>query len=180
MIIGITGTLGSGKGMVAEYLTKKHNFTYYSVRNFFAQEVLRRGKMANRDTIAEVASELRAEHGETYALGQLMSQQALTGNNVVIESIRTKAEAEYLKAQGALLWAIDADLQIRYQRTLKRDASVEHVSLESFVEQEKKEVALKEVIASADVVLRNEGTKEEIFAQVEAALAKSGYNPKPL
>ena len=175
MIIGLTGTLGSGKGMVAEYLTKKHNFTYYSVRNFFAQEVLHRGKMVNRDTIAEVAASVRAEHGATYALEQLMSQM-LTGKNVVIESIRTKEEAQYLKSKGAFLWAIDADLQVRYQRTLQRDASVEHVSFERFVEQEKKEVALRDVIAAADVVLRNDGTKEQIFGEVEAALAKSGYS----
>lgn len=175
MIIGITGTLGSGKGTVAEYLTKKHNFTYYSIRNFFAQEVLRRGKMVNRDTIATVAAELRAEHGPTYALEQLMNQ-ALTGKNVVIESIRTKEEAQYLKGKGALLWAIDADLRVRYQRTLQRDASVENISFEKFTEKEKNESALKEVIAMADTMVHSDGTKEEFFGEIETALAKSGYS----
>ena len=175
MIIGITGTLGAGKGMVAEYLTKKHNFTYYSVRNFFAQEVLRRGKMVNRDTIAEVAAQLRTKHGPTYALEQLM-KQVLAGKHVVIESIRTKEEAEFLKSKGALVWAIDADMQVRYQRTLQRDASVEHVSFESFTEKEKADTSLKEVVALADTLLRNDGTKEALFGDVEVALAKSGLS----
>ena len=68
MIIGITGTLGAGKGTVAEYLVKKHNFSYLSVRNFFAEEVLRRGFMINRDTITEVANDLRAPHRTHYSI----------------------------------------------------------------------------------------------------------------
>lgn len=175
MIIGITGTLGAGKGTVAEYLAKKHNFTYYSIRNFFAQEVLRRGKIVNRDTIGAVAAELRAEHGPMYAIEQLLSQ-ALASKNVVIESIRSKEEAQYLKSKGALLWAIDADLQVRYQRTLQRDASVENISFEKFVEKEKNESTLKEMMAMADTIVRSDGTKEEFFGEIETALAKSGYS----
>lgn len=171
MIIGITSTLGAGKGTVAEYLSKKPKFTYYSVRNFFAQEVLRRGKMVNRDTIAQVAADLIAQHGPTYALEQLLGQ-APAGGNVVIESIRSKEEVQYLKSRGALLWAVDADLQVRHQRTLKRDASVEHISFEQFAEKEKNDVVLKEVMAMADTTLHNDGTKEELFANIEAALAK--------
>lgn len=174
MIIGITSTLGAGKGTVAEYLSKKPKFTYFSVRNFFAQEVLSRGKMVNRDTIAQVSAELRAEHGPTYALEQLLGQAPAHGN-VVIESIRSKEEAQYLKAKGAHLWAVDADLQTRYQRTLRRDASVEKISFEKFKEKEDSEVVLREVMAMADTTLLNDGTKEELFAQIEAALAKTGY-----
>ena len=161
--------------MLAEYLTKKHNFTYYSVRNFFAREVLRSGKMANRDTIAQVAAQLRAEHGGSYALEQLMSQ-APTGKHVVIESIRTKEEVQYLKSKGALLWAVDADLQVRYQRTLQRDASVEHISFETFVEKEKNDHELREVMAAADATLRNNGTQEQFFGEVETLLAKSALS----
>lgn len=174
MIIGITSTLGAGKGTVAEYLSKKPNFTYYSVRNFFAQEVLRQGKMVNRDSIAKVAAELIAQHGPTYAIEQLLNQ-APAGGNVVIESIRSKEEVQYLKAKGALLWAVDADLQVRYQRTLKRDASVDQISFEKFVEKENNDVVLKEVMAMADTTMHNDGTKEELFGEIETALAKGGY-----
>ena len=175
MIIGITGTLGAGKGTVAAYLARKHNFTYYSVRNFLAQEVLHRGKMVNRDAIAAVAKELFAQHGPTYAVEQLLGQ-ALTGKNVVIESIRSKEEVEYLKAKGAAVWAVDADEQVRYQRTLKRDASVEQLSFATFVEKEKSEVSLKEVIKMADTRLGREGTKEDLYAKVDLALAKTGFH----
>ena len=171
MIIGIAGTLGSGKGMAAEYLAKKHNFTYLSVRNFFAQEVLRRGKMVTRDAIAQVALELRAQYGKTHAVEQLVGR-IIVGKNIVIESIRTKEEAGYLQEKGALLWAVDADPQVRYQRILQRDASTENVSFEQSIEKEMKEGVLTEVISMADAVLQNNGTKEEFFAAIDSALTK--------
>ncbi len=172
MIIGIVGTLGSGKGAAAEYLAKKHNFTYFSVRNFFAQEVLHRGKMVTRDAIAQVADELRAQYGKTYAVEQLVGH-TVVGKNIVVESVRTKEEAKYLKEKGALLWAVDADPQVRYQRILKRDASVENVSFEQSIEKEVKEGVLAETISMADTVLHNNGTKEEFFAAIDSALAKA-------
>ena len=172
MIIGIAGTLGSGKGAAAEYLAKKHNFTYYSVRNFFAQEVLHRGKMVTREAIAQVADELRAQYGKTYAVEQLLGS-IVVGKKVVIESIRTKEEAKFLKEKGALLWAVDADPQVRYQRVLKRDASVDNVSFEQSIDKEMKEGVLTEVISMADVVLHNNGTKDEFFASIDSAMAKA-------
>ena len=38
MIIGITGTLGAGKGAVVEFLKQK-DFKHYSVRNFLIEEI---------------------------------------------------------------------------------------------------------------------------------------------
>jgi dephospho-CoA kinase len=125
MIIGITGTLGAGKGTVAVYLTKKHNFTYFSVRNFLAAEVLKRGKIVNRDTITETANALRAEHGAGYVTQRLLAEAISQKNNVVIESIRTVGEAKFLKSHGAQLWAVDADLKVRYNRIVGRASETE-------------------------------------------------------
>jgi len=42
IIIGITGTLGAGKGTVVEYLQEK-GFRHYSARGFITKEVEKRG-----------------------------------------------------------------------------------------------------------------------------------------
>src|SRR3990167_8321617 len=119
MIVGITGTLGAGKGTVAEYLHKKHGFIYLSVRNFFAEEVLKRGLMVSRETIGKVAGEVRAQHGETYPVEQLLARMG-NARKVVVESLRTAPEAALLKSRGGVVWCIDADPKIRYQRTMGR------------------------------------------------------------
>ena len=36
--IGITGTLGAGKGTIVEYLQKEKGFSHYSVRAFLTDE----------------------------------------------------------------------------------------------------------------------------------------------
>jgi len=187
MIIGITGTLGAGKGTVAEYLVKKHNFTYLSVRNLLAGEVVRRGLMLNRDNLIRVANDLRAEHhSPSWAVEWLLNEAAsqthvLKQKDVVIESIRTIGEAQLLKSKGAKLWAVDADIGMRYQRAVKRATETDAVSFEQFKANEEQEMHsddpnkqnLAAVREMADVTLTNDGTPEELFAKVEEALKKA-------
>ncbi len=177
MIIGITGTNGAGKGTVVEYLKTKW-FIHFSARTFFIEEIKRRGLPINRDTITEVANDLRVKFGTGYFTEQALARLGSGSSDAVIESIRTPGEAEYLKAKGALLWAVDADIHTRYDHAILRGSETDKISFEKFVADEQREWSnddptkqnLKAVIDTADVILTNNGTQEELFAQVEAAL----------
>lgn len=180
MIIGITGTLGAGKGTVVEYLVKQKGFKHYSVRDFLNEEIARRGLVSNRDVMLATANDLRAIHGPGYISEQLLGKALADGSNAVIESIRSIGEAEYLTSHGALLWAVDADIKIRYERITKRASETDKVSFEKFVQDEQAEFAntdpakpnLKAIIDMADAVFINKGTPDELFEQGEMALAK--------
>lgn len=177
MIVGITGTLGAGKGTVVEYLKTK-GFKHFSVRDFLIEEIQRRGLPVNRDTMTAVANDLRAKHGSGYISQQLVGRALSDGSNIVIESVRSIGEGEYLKSHGARLWAVDADRKLRYERAVLRGSETDKVSYEKFIEDEEREFAntdpskqnLSGVIRMADTVFQNNGTKEELFAQVEEAL----------
>src|SRR6185312_1152909 len=138
MIIGITGTLGAGKGTVVEYLKTK-GFTHYSVRDFLNKEIKKRGLTSNRDTMLEVANDLRAKNGPGYISEQLAGEALKKGGNVVIESIRSIGEAYHLKEHGGLLWAVDADVRKRYERISKRMSETDKVSFNEFVADEEEE-----------------------------------------
>lgn len=176
MIIGITGTLGAGKGTVVEYLKTK-GFIHYSARDFFVEEVKRRNLTVNRDTITETANDLRTKNGPDYVLKTLFSRATETGGDSVIESIRALAEGEFVKAHGQL-WAVDADRKARYERIIRRASETDVISFDKFVEDEEREMNSTDpakqniagVMKTADVVLTNNGTPEELFAQVEVAL----------
>ena len=184
MIIGITGTLGAGKGTVVEYLKTK-GFKHYSARDVWNEEIARRGLPSNRDNMLLVANDLRAKYGPGY-----FSQKALDrieeqgGGDAVIESVRSIGEAEYLKSHGAMLWAVDADIKKRYARIDKRMSETDKVSFEEFVEDEQNEFInqdknkpnLKVLIGMADVVLTNNGTQEALFAHVEKTLQNNGLD----
>lgn len=179
MIIGITGTLGAGKGTVVEYLKTK-GFTHYSAREFFIEEVKRRGLEVNRDNITDTADDLRAKRGPGFLAEILLERAQKAGGDAVIESIRSVGEAEYMKSRGAFLWAVDADIQKRYERIQLRASETDRVSFEKFVADEQREFAnedptrgnIKKVMEMSDNTFQNNGTQEELFTQVESALKK--------
>ncbi len=179
MIIGITGTLGAGKGTVVEYLVTTRGFKHFSVRDFLNAEIDKRGLEHNRDTMLEVANDLRATHGPGYIAEQLLAQAKEYLGDAVVESIRSLGEATYLKQNGALLWAVDADMNSRYERITKRMSETDKVSLDKFKTDEAAEFAnsdtnkpnIQKVMQMSDTILYNDTTPEELFVQVEAALA---------
>ena len=181
LIIGITGTLGAGKGTVVDYLVEKKDYDHYSVRAFLLEEIRRRGMPENRDSMVLVANELRASHGPSYVTDQLYDQAAQIGKNCIIESIRTPGEITSLRKQKSFyLFAVDALPAVRYQRIHLRKSETDQVSYMVFLGNEEREMTstdpnkqnLAECIRQADFVFENNRDKEHLFAQVEMAIAK--------
>ncbi len=179
MVIGITGTNGAGKGTVVDYLVKQKGFTHYSGREFIIEEIVKRGLPINRDSTNFVGNDLRKTYGPSYIAEQQLARAQAKGGDAVIESLRAIGEAEFLKSKGALIWGVDADREIRYARAVLRDSATDKVSFEEFCAQEDRELAQKEkfdmnvngVMQMADTILYNNTTPEELYVQVEAALA---------
>ena len=77
--IGITGTLGAGKGTIVDYLVQQRGFVHYSVRAFITEEIKRRGLEVNRDTMTLVGNDLRAQHSPSWIVEQLYEKAAASG-----------------------------------------------------------------------------------------------------
>jgi dephospho-CoA kinase len=177
MIIGITGTLGAGKGTVVEYLKTK-GFVHYSARDIWNEEIARRGLVSNRDTMVEIANDMRRLHGAEYFAKRALEKAKENGGDAVIESIRTPAEAELIKQNGGVIWAVDADINTRYERIVGRQSETDQITFEKFVEDEKREFTnpdptkqnISGVMQIADATLTNNTTPEALCEQVEQAL----------
>jgi dephospho-CoA kinase len=179
IIIGITGTLGAGKGTIVEYLVGEKGFVHYSVRAYLLDKIREQGLPENRDSMVRVANELRAGNSPSYVTDQLYDQAMVSGNNCVIESIRTPGEINSLRSKGYFfLLAVDADPELRYQRIFLRQSETDQVNLKTFQENEEREMSttdpnkqnLKKSIEMADFILLNNGTKEDLIRQVEKVL----------
>ena len=179
IIIGITGTLGAGKGTVVEYLVGKKGFYHYSVRAFLLDEIRRRGIPENRDSMVVVANELRGMHGPSYVTDQLYRQAAVVGKDCIIESIRTRGEIDSLREKGIFfLFAVDADPLLRYERIVARSSETDRITYGTFLANEDREMSatdpnkqnLRACIRQADFVFNNDGSKEELFSEVEKTL----------
>ncbi|MBN1340907.1 MAG: AAA family ATPase [Bacteroidales bacterium] len=179
LVIGITGTLGSGKGTVVKYLMKQKGFTHFSVRDFLLEEIAQRGMTPDRDSMVIVANALRKANSPSYITDKLYEMAIQTGNNCVIESIRTPGEVVSLRSKALFcLLAVDADEALRYQRILLRDSETDHISFATFLENEKREMTaddpnkqnLRACIQMADFSIINNGTVKELEKKTENIL----------
>ncbi|MBM3435296.1 MAG: hypothetical protein FJY07_03645 [Bacteroidetes bacterium] len=181
LLLGITGTLGSGKGAVVEYLVREKGFAHFSVREFLLEEIRKRGLAENRDSMRVVANELREKNSPSFITDRLFEQVLKKGKNAVIESIRAPGEVESLRRKGNFyLLATDAEPQVRFQRIRKRNSETDQVGYETFIENERREMTssdpnnqnLQKCRDMADFVLVNNGSVNELFRKVEEVFEK--------
>jgi len=186
MIIGITGTLGAGKGAVVEVL-KENGFKHFSVRELLIEEMEKRRIEINLNNMAQIANTLRRENSPSYIIEKLFEKAKQENENCIIESIRTPREAEKIKQKGGILIAVDALPETRYSRILARQSEIDNISFDEFLEQEKKQMFsinpneqnLSGCVDMADYVLNNNKTFEYLKEQVEEVLKKIEIEKRP-
>lgn len=178
MIIGIAGTFASGKGTVVEYL-KSNGFTHYSSSDTLKRILTERGQPLTREYMSALAEELLTLY-EGGVLGKNFEQAEKDGaKNIVLEAIHRVSEADFVRSRGGKIWGVDADPKIRLQRIQTRgDGEKDAVSVEQLrkdIEREEEGKGsvtsnIREVLKTADVIILNNGTKQELDTEIEAAL----------
>lgn len=177
LIIGITGTIGAGKGTVVDYLTTRYGFKHYSVRNYLTELLRLKGIEPNRDHFTELANSLREKNNSpSFIIEELYRTAALHGGNAIIESIRTVGEIDKLKTLGNfILLAVDAEQSLRYQRAFARNSETDAIGYEKFKSDEEREMNsnnpnnqnLAGCIARADFTIVNNSGLPELHEAVD-------------
>ena len=138
IIIGLTGPMAGGKGIVAEYLKKK-GFYYSSTSERVREECRRRGREITRDSLQNTADELRRKFGpEVLAkrTWKIVEKYPLA----VIDSIRGIAEVDFLKTKpNFYLIGVTASKKSRYQRLVARNRESDPITWREFLAADKKD-----------------------------------------
>ncbi len=182
MTIGITGSGGSGKDTVAEYLQKK-GFSRYSCSDIIREECVKKSLETTRDNLIRVGNELREEFGNGYLAGEILKKiKNDESENSVVVSIRHPGEIEMLKSDPSFkMILIDAPLEIRYARTQDRNQNrpEDKDSFEKFKENEEKEKTgtgsgqqLNLVAKMANDIIINDGSFEDLYKKIAETLEK--------
>jgi cytidylate kinase len=178
-VIAITGTNGSGKGVITDMLISRFNFKHQSARDLIYQKAKEQNlDISNRDDMREFANKY-VSSGRHFISEFVRETNAISDEVYVIESIRRTVEIDKMREvlqDRLLVVAIDADLEVRYNRVSQiRKTEFDNVSLEEFVRQENLELEnvdpnkqnIKKCIEMADLVITNNTDHANIEAQID-------------
>jgi len=136
MIIGLTGTNGSGKGTVAEFL-KQEGFRYYSLSDELRGVLHQQQVEITLPNLIVWGNKIRKTQGSDYlakrVIEKIKKDKAFAQKEIVIDSIRNPFELAALKTlPGFILIAVDAPIELRYQRVQQRKREDDKQSFEAF------------------------------------------------
>ncbi|GAF71035.1 unnamed protein product, partial [marine sediment metagenome] len=122
MIIGLTGTLGAGKGIIAKFL-KKQGFVYLSLSDELREIVKEKKIELTRRNLQDLGNQLREEQG-VGVLAKLVREKIENQEYIqaIVDGIRNPAEIiELRKIKDFFLVSVDAPIEIRFKRIAERD-----------------------------------------------------------
>ena len=182
MIIGLTGTYGSGKDTVARYLEKNKAFAHYSLSDELRKELEKRAVPPVRENLIRIGTELRGNEGNS-VLAKRVAANFKPGTSYVITSVRHPAEIAELKARGDFFMVnVDAPAATRFERIRSRARKGDPESLDKLLELEQMESQtsgsgqqLGECRKLADYTLMNDtNSLDALGARIESMLTKFG------
>lgn len=182
MIIGIAGTIGSGKGTVVRYLKEK-GFAHYSSSAFLKEVLAAQGLPLTRGYMSPLASEMRREDAGGVPKKNYEKFLKEQPENAVFEALHSPEEAEFIRSIGGRILGVDASLESRYARSVGRDEEKDRLSFEEFkiqsrIEDEgsgedpKRYNNIRGIFEHADAVIMNNGTLPELRAQIDEVLER--------
>jgi len=176
MIIGLTGSLAAGKGVVSDFLKEK-GFVYLSLSNEL-REIAKENKIEiTRKNLQDLGNKLRESKGSGVlaerAFNKIANQEY---KKAIVDGIRNPAEIEILKKlKNFFLVSVDAPQEIRFKRLVERNRESDPKTFETFLEVDNRDKGIGELetgqavgkcMTLANVTLINEGTLEEVKKEV--------------
>jgi len=172
MIIGLTGSMGCGKGEVVKIL-EKMGFEYITLSMMVREEARRRGVEEEREKLMEVGNSMRASEGTgVLAKRSLEKIQASGHDKWVVDGIRNPAEIDELKkGEDVHTVGVHADREVLVERITSRGRESDATEREAIVHKLEREWGVGEpengqqvgkCMEKADIVIDNMGTLEEL------------------
>jgi len=174
VVIGVAGMPGAGKATVRE-IVQEMGYPAVVMGDEIRDEAKRRKLKPTPENLGILMLKLREEEGPAAVAKRCIPKmEKAEGKVVVVEGIRSLHEVEEFKNRvpNSSLIAIHASPETRFRRLFQRKRSDDPKSWETFMERDQRElgVGLGSVIATADHVIVNEGTKAQLKRKTREVL----------
>ncbi|MDO8573061.1 MAG: hypothetical protein Q7S11_04905 [bacterium] len=191
IVIGLTGQIGAGKGVLANILVEEFGFIYFSLSDRVrkiatAREQGPRDEQTGREFLQNIGNDARIQFGGE-ALAELTAGCAfadLAGgkDRIIFDGIRNPNEVSFLKRiPGFKLIAVIATQEKRFENVIARDRPTDPKSWKDFRRLDDRDLGIGEnalgqnvmqCIEMADLTLLNADTKENFTIKVQGLANK--------
>jgi len=175
-VLAFAGMPFSGKSEAVK-IAKEMNIPVIRMGDMIWEEVKKRKLELSDKNVGTIASQMREEHGkDIWARRTLEKIKSVENMNfIVIDGIRNVEEIDLFKKYlegNFVVVAVKASDKTRQKRALTRNREDDSNNVENVKERDRRELrwGLGVVIASADVVVSNEGGIEEFRDKVRKIL----------
>jgi dCMP deaminase len=180
MIIGLTGSISSGKGAVAEFLKSK-DMIYLSLSDEVREEAKNRKIEITRENLQNLGNAMREKEGNGVLAKRVIKKiKSQKYSNVIIDGIRNPDEiTELKKLSKFFLVAVDAPQEIRFKRLVSRNRESDPKTWQDFIKIDNRDLGINEkssgqqvgkCIQMADVKIINNKTVEDLNNDVAMLL----------
>lgn len=177
IILGLTGPLASGKSTVTDYLKEKHTATIYKFSNPLRDILDRIYVEQSRKNLQDLSLDLRNRFGDDLLASITASDVKRDEDNhlIIVDGVRRLPDIKYLRELPEFkLVSIETDQESRWKRMTMRGENVDDINktFDQFKidEQAEAEQKISEVAKTADFVINNDSTVEDLYQQIEEIL----------
>jgi len=178
VIIGLTGQIACGKGVIKKFLIENYKATDYRFSTILRDVLIRLHIEQTRVNIQTLSTLLRQMLGEDI-LANVMAEDVRDNNDdfIVIDGIRRLADIKHLqKIPGFFLVSVEASEEIRYKRVIERNENPgdDKKTFAEFQADDNAETEeqIPETMSHADFTINNDGTWEELWEQIHELVKK--------
>lgn len=174
IVLGITGTIGSGKGVVSDYLHKKHGFKVFNMGDIARDLARKEGKKGTRKNLQNIYVKYKSKFSKNYFIKKMVEKVKSSGfERVIIDGVRGPWDYDVPKKEFGKefrLIKVDAEPELRFKRMKKRRRVGFPKTIEKFREEEKREYSIfkmEKTFEKADFIFDNSSSVEELHKQID-------------
>ncbi len=163
----------SGKSEAVK-IAKEKKIPIIRMGDIVWEETKKMGLTLNEKNVGEIADKMRKKHGmDIWAIKTIEIIKNIKNTDIlVIDGVRNLEEIETFKrnlGDDFLLVAIQVTDELRYQRAMNRNRKDDSKDLARIKERDNREISwgLNIVIASADVIISNEGSLLDLHNKIK-------------
>ena len=173
-VIGVAGMPGAGKATIRR-MVEEMGCSVVVMGDEIREEARRRGLKPTPENLGMIMLKLREEKGPAVVAERCVPKiKKAKAEGVIVDGIRSLHAVEEFQRHfpNFSLIAIHASPETRFKRLFRRRRSDDPKNWKAFMERDSRElgVGLGNVVATADHMIVNEGTKSQLEREVREVL----------